>query len=100
MVALKAVSGSTLRANKTSGRMGCGCETKDFGVSPRVMLTGDVRDLERQPAVVGPLQGFTQSFDPVVAPGTGRGDGLQTELGGQVKPASGMEAAGAAHAGW
>ena len=85
MVALKAVSGSTLRANKTSGRMGCGCETKDIGASPRVRLTGDVRDLERRPAVVGPLQGFTQSFDPVVAPGTGRGDGLQSELGGQVK---------------
>ena len=49
--------------------------------------------------VVGALQGFTQFCDPVVAPGTGRGGGLQTELGGRVKPASGMEAAGAAHAG-
>ena len=34
VVALKAISGSALRAKKTSGRVGRRCETKDFGVSP------------------------------------------------------------------
>lgn len=49
--------------------------------------------------MVGALQGSTQSCDPVMAPGAGRGGGLQTELGGRVKPTSGMQASGAAHAG-